>query len=81
MPGVALHDWQPPEHDWLQHTPSTQKLDWHWLESVQLVPFCSFATHEGAAQKLEKSHWLSVVHDVLHAPAPLHEKPDGHSLS
>ena len=43
LPGL-LHDWQVPEHETLQQTPSSQLFEVHSLSPPQVVPFAFFAT-------------------------------------
>ena len=42
---AALHAWQDPLHSVEQHTPSTQKPDWHCEFELQLPPGGSSGLH------------------------------------
>ena len=64
------HAWQEPSHFVSQQTPSTQKLDEHWLLVEQAAPLASLAAHAPPLQKLPVPQSPSTVQDVAQ-PAPL----------
>lgn len=72
VPGdaVKLHDSHWPVHSELQHTPSTQKFDWHWPADVHGVPGGPLFEHVPDPQKFPRAQSDSDVHVVLHAVAP-----------
>jgi hypothetical protein len=54
----------------LQHTPSTQNPDAHWLAPPQVAPGASLGTHAPAEQKSPATQSLSTAQLDLHAVAP-----------
>jgi hypothetical protein len=72
VPGeaVRLHASHCPVQSELQHTPSTQKFDWHWPADVHGVPGGPLFEHAPDPQKFPRAQSASVVHVVLQAVAP-----------
>jgi hypothetical protein len=49
-PAATVHAWQVPVHAELQHTPSAQKPEVHWLAAEQALPRIFFAVQVPPAQ-------------------------------
>jgi hypothetical protein len=64
-------------HAVLQHTPSTQLPDRHWLAMVHRPPLGRRGVHTPASQKLPMGHCESMVHMDRHPP--MGPQPMGHS--
>jgi len=66
---AAVHAWQTPLQAVLQHTPSTQKPDWHCDAEAQALPLPSTAAQTPAVQVSPGMQSALVAHEVLQAPA------------
>jgi len=51
----------------VQHTPSTQLPERHWVAAVQAMPLGMRATHMLSRQKLPSAHSMSASQLVRHA--------------
>ena len=49
-PAATAHAWHVPLHAALQHTPSAQKPELHWLAAAHAVPLVFFAVQVPPAQ-------------------------------
>jgi hypothetical protein len=67
---VKLHASHCPAQSELQHTPSTQKFDWHWPAEVQGIPAGPLLEHSPLPQKFPSAQSASEVQVVLQAVAP-----------
>lgn len=63
---LTLHALQAPVHAKLQHTPSTQRPEAHWLSLAHDVPFARRGRHRPDWQENPSAHTASLAHDAGH---------------
>jgi len=74
LPEATEQAWQVVLHAALQHTPSTQKVEVHWLSPPQAVPCARLGSQVPALQKVPVLQSVSAAHAARHAAAvPLHQ--------